>query len=86
MLLFLIVSFYIGRPNAWALTAAISGAHTIGGASLENSGYQGWWSDADSSGIFNNDYYKSAIAKGWSPETSVNGNAKKNQWQRADKG
>ena len=63
------------------MTAAISGAHTIGSAKLENSGYNGFWSDAKSSGIFNNDYYMSAIAKGWGPERAVNGNPDKNQWK-----
>lgn len=29
----------------WGMTAAISGAHTIGSAKLKNSGYEGNWSD-----------------------------------------
>jgi len=36
---------YENLELAWVLTAAISGAHTLGKASPENSGYSGWWSD-----------------------------------------
>jgi len=39
-------------------TAAIMGAHTIGRARVENSGYKGSWSGPDSEGVFDNDYYK----------------------------
>lgn len=35
-----------GQKKAWGLTAAISGAHTIGSAKPENSGYDGLWSTA----------------------------------------
>lgn len=35
---------------------------------------------------FNNDYFVSILAKGWSPEASVAGNPAKNQWKRADSG
>jgi hypothetical protein len=31
----------------WELTAAISGAHTIGSAKPENSGYDGFWSESE---------------------------------------
>lgn len=75
---------YNGQSEAWALTTALSGAHTIGSASLENSGYDGFWSDSENSGIFNNDYYTSILAKGWGPERSVDGNEEKNQWIRVD--
>jgi len=51
--------------DAWRFTAAINGAHTIGGAKPENSGYAGVWSDRANQGIFNNDYYKSLLNKGW---------------------
>ena len=49
-----------------------------------NSGYFGWWSDHLQSRLFNNDYYKSLLFKGWRPDTSLFGNAAKNQWIRAD--
>jgi len=70
----------------WTMTAAIMGAHTIGSAKPENSGYDGFWSDAASSGIFNNQYYQSLTAKGWTPELAVGGNPDKNQWARVDMG
>lgn len=40
-------NIYKGRKDAWTLTAAISGAHTVGGASKVNSGYNGHWSSAE---------------------------------------
>merc|ERR1711939_288118 len=64
--------------------AAISGAHTLGSAKLHNSGYEGFWSDSKNNGIFNNNYYKSILAKGWGPDLKVNGNPEKNQWKRID--
>ena len=70
--------------DEWALTAAISGAHTLGSATIANSGYDGFWADATQSGIFNNDYYKGILHKGWGVERAVNGNANKNQWKRID--
>lgn len=79
--------YYTQRRNkksSWALVAAISGAHTLGGAHVENSGYEGKWSDVKEQGIFNNDYYKSLLAKGWGNRIAVHGNAKKNQWKRVD--
>jgi hypothetical protein len=51
--------------EAWGLTAAISGAHTLGKAQVKNSGYNGWWSDAKNSMKFNNNYYSSLVFKGW---------------------
>jgi len=60
------------------------GAHTVGKASKENSGYNGHWSDAKNQGIFNNDYYKSLLTKGWGPELAVEKNEGKNQWQIVD--
>ena len=66
------------------MTAAISGAHTIGSAKPENSGYEGMWSDAANQNIFNNDYFKQIIMKGWGPKRAINGNTNKNQWQLID--
>lgn len=34
-----------GMP--WTMTAAISGAHTVGSAKTANSGYDGIWSEPD---------------------------------------
>jgi len=70
--------------DSWKMTAAISGAHTLGQARISNSGFNGHWSDAANQGKFNNDYYKSLLLKGWFPEKSVNGNSGKNQWLRID--
>lgn len=79
-------NIYDGYDDAWALTAALSGAHTLGSAKIDNSGYDGYWSDVDNQGIFNNDYYISLVVKGWGPEYAVEGNDAKNQWIRWDKG
>ena len=70
--------------DEWMLTAAISGAHTLGSATIANSGYDGFWADSTQSGIFNNDYYKGILHKGWGVERAVDGNANKNQWKRID--
>lgn len=79
-------NIYGGAPDAWTMTAAISGAHTVGSASPENSGYDGHWSDATNSGIFNNNYYHSLLWRGWGPELAVGGNTGKNQWKIVDEG
>ena len=60
------------------MAAAIMGAHTVGRVTIENSGYNGHWSDEKNSGIFNNNYYKSILAKGWGPELSICENDAKN--------
>jgi len=36
---------FASSKDAWRHTSALIGAHTLGGASLENSGYEGTWSD-----------------------------------------
>ena len=69
---------------AWNLTAAISGAHTLGSASIENSGYNGFWDGPLEAGKFNNGYYKSLLFKGWYQELAVDGNPNKNQFKRID--
>ena len=75
---------YKEHHSPWKMVAAINGAHTIGSAKIANSGYDGFWSDSKNQGVFNNDYYKSLVLKGWGPETAVAGNTKKNQWQHID--
>lgn len=77
---------FAGKSDPWTLTAAIKGAHTLGSAKPEFSGFDGFWSDPVNAGIFNNDYYKSLMFKGWAPQLAVNGNPEKNQWQRVDAG
>eukprot|EP00931_Biecheleriopsis_adriatica_P066330 TRINITY_DN40718_c0_g1_i1.p1 TRINITY_DN40718_c0_g1~~TRINITY_DN40718_c0_g1_i1.p1 ORF type:complete len:500 (-),score=107.40 TRINITY_DN40718_c0_g1_i1:35-1534(-) len=71
---------------SWRQSAALMAVHTLGRADISNSGYNGWWSDAENSRRFNNDYFISILAKGWAPEVAVNGNSAKNQWKRVDVG
>jgi catalase (peroxidase I) len=66
------------------LTAAISGAHAVGKASLNNSGYEGYWGSKYESGKFNNHYYKAILNGGWGPLREVAGNKDKNMWIRTD--
>ena len=67
-------NIYKNTEKPWDMTAAISRAHTIGSAKVENSGFSGFWSDPARSGVFNNDYYRSLVMKGWGPEIAVAGN------------
>jgi len=73
------------RTKRWRMIAAINGAHTLGSAKVENSGYKGFWSDPVNSGVFNNDYMRNIVAHGWGPDRAVNGNPKKNQWKLIDR-
>mmetsp|Transcript_16801 Transcript_16801/g.29496 ORF Transcript_16801/g.29496 Transcript_16801/m.29496 type:complete len:948 (-) Transcript_16801:335-3178(-) len=66
----------------WEQTAALMGVHTLGRAHKENSGYHGWWSDPNTSRIFNNDYYVSLLSKAWGAKSL----GSKNQWDRVDTG
>ena len=68
------------RRKKWERLASISGAHTIGHAKPENSGYDGFWGDPANQGVFNNDYYRNIMAHGWVPKRAVNGREDKNQW------
>lgn len=68
---------YEGRSKK-RLTAAIMGAHTIGSAKVENSGYKGTWSAPGNEGVFDNDYYKQLLIRGWGPDLAVNGNTGRN--------
>ena len=77
---------YKAHKTPWKMVAAINGAHTLGSAKVQNSGYSGFWSESGASGVFNNDYYKSLLLKGWGPELAVAGNSGKNQWLRFDDG
>lgn len=76
--------------KGWAYTAAISGAHTIGFAKPENSGYDGFWGDRHNQNVFNNDYFRNIMAHGWGADLAVkskkfpNGNPDKNQWKIVD--
>lgn len=74
----------LDSKTGFEAAATIMGTHTLGSASTRNSGYQGHWSDRDNQGIFNNNYYRSIIMKGWGPEFSVGGREDRNQWKRID--
>ena len=74
-----------GKRARWNMVAALSGAHTIGKANVENSGYSGMWGDSKNQQIFNNDYFRNIYAHGWGPDLAVNGNSDKNQWKLIDK-
>lgn len=67
-------------------TAAIMGAHTLGSAKVENSGYKGSWSGEGSEGVFDNDYYKQMLTRGWGPDLAVDGVEDRNQWKTVDSG
>mmetsp|Transcript_37497 Transcript_37497/g.96992 ORF Transcript_37497/g.96992 Transcript_37497/m.96992 type:complete len:521 (+) Transcript_37497:74-1636(+) len=69
---------------SWSESAALMGVHTLGRARIENSGYDGFWSDAENSRRFNNNYFASIVGKGWTSQTAVDGNPNKNQWVRSD--
>jgi len=66
----------------WRQTAALMGVHTIGKASIQNSGYSGWWQDEQNVARFNNNYYISIVNHGWGPETVQSSG--KSQWNRED--
>lgn len=69
----------------WREVTALMGVHTLGRAEIRHSGYNGFWSDAQNSRLFNNNFYLSILNKGWQPEV-VNGNPNKVQWKRTDDG
>jgi len=68
----------------WRRATALMGVHTLGRCRIENSGYDGWWSNVWNSQLFNNNYYIAIAAKGWVTQLAVNGNPKKNQWVLGD--
>ena len=67
-----------GTFKRWKLTLALSGAHTIGSAKPENSGYDGMWGDPANQAIFNNDYFANIVVHGWIPKRAVGDNPAKN--------
>jgi hypothetical protein len=64
----------------WRETAALMGVHTLGRARAVHSGFDGWWSDAQSQNSFNNNYCISMTLKGWAPETVAASG--RSQWRR----
>lgn len=73
------------NPDKKGFTAAIMGAHTLGSAKPENSGYEGSWSSKESEGVFDNDYFRQLLTRGWGPDLAVGGNEGKNQWKIVDR-
>lgn len=76
------VTFISAFGMTWRQTAALMGVHSLGKATLENSGYKGWWQDENNNALFNNNYYISIVNKGWSPSIVKSGNKTKSQWTR----
>jgi len=77
---------YKDSNDPWRMVTAISGVHTLGSAKATASGFDGFWSDSENQGKFNNNYYRSIVAKGWGPELNVGGVEGINQWARMDDG
>jgi hypothetical protein len=75
-----------GLGLTWKQAAALMGGHTIGGMQPGRSGYTGRWTSANSSRLFNNDYYVSMVLSGWGPIRHIEGQQYKNQWTRVDIG
>lgn len=77
---------YQTKTERKELTAALLGAHTLGSAKLENSGYEGSWSTKGSEGVFDNDYFRNMVNRGWGPDLAVGSNPDRNQWKTVDIG
>jgi len=70
----------------WEQATALMGVHSLGRASTDNSGFDGYWMDPHNAKKFNNKYYTALIAVSWCPEYNVGGNPNKHQWKRCDAG
>jgi len=77
---------YQTKSERKELIAAILGAHTLGSANILNSGYHGSWSSKGSKGVFDNDYYRTMLTRGWAPDLAIDGNVERNQWKTVDIG
>merc|ERR1712048_1351772 len=74
-------TFHQRMNLSWKESVALMGVHTLGRVNRKNSKFVGWWSDPSNSGIFNNNYYKSMLSKGWSAFITRDGPW---QWIRSD--
>lgn len=73
---------YSGHANAWELTAAISGAHTVGETKLGNSGIaDGLWVPEENARKFDNKYYLHLVKQGWAPHMTDHNDP---AWRRSD--
>jgi len=69
-----------------ASKTAIMGLHGIGRARVNNSGYDGWFVDAQKARQLGTHYYAAMVGQGFVAEVKVASNPGKNQWIRADVG
>lgn len=76
-------TFHQRMKLSWRESVALMGVHTLGRVSRKNSKFVGWWSDPSNSRVFNNNYYKSMLSKGWGAFITRDGPW---QWIRSDQG
>jgi len=67
---------------------ALLGAHTLGSAHKENSGYEGSWSAPGSEAKFDNDYYRQMLTRGWGAQKTeaTADKPERNSWKIIDGG
>jgi len=66
----------------WRAATALMGVHSLGSASVNNSGFDGFWDTVPHSASFNNHYYVNMLATSWCPEqVAATG---KFQWRRCE--
>lgn len=53
---------------SWRSATALMSVHSIGAASVDNSGFDGFWDTLHHSAKFNNHYYVNLLATSWCPE------------------
>ena len=63
----------------WIAPTLLMGAHTIGRAFKENSGYEGAWTT--NPGVFDNSYYREILTNGWKPVKVGKG---RHQWNTSN--
>lgn len=64
---------YKNTDNPWTHITAITGAHTLGSANAETAGFGGFWGAPEQQSKFNNDFYRSLLVNGWSPDLDNGG-------------
>jgi len=69
-----IQSTFIDRMGlTWTDAAALMGAHTLGGGSLQNSGHQEIWMDTNAeSAVFDKRFYEEIFRRSWFPRENTN--------------
>lgn len=66
----------------WRAATALMAVHSIGAASVNNSGFDGFWDTLEHSATFNNHYFVNLLATSWCPE-QVEATGKW-QWRRCE--